>query len=356
MFLNSEMVDFAALGGAFLGGGGGGSLEEGRRLGGLAVRRGRPTLVRMEEIPADATLVTVSAVGAPAAPEASVDPADYIRTIELLRLHGIHPAGLIASESGGLATLNGWYQAAALGIPVVDAPCNGRAHPLGLMGSMGLHALEGYRSIQAASGGSRTRQQYLEIVVTGRLADTAHLIRLAAVQAGGLVAVARNPVRATYAARNAASGAVAQAIEIGRRIRGARSCRAAVEAVLDYLGGGEVAAEGCVEGFALETTGGFDVGSLRVGSDASGYYDLSFCNEYVCMEREGMRLATFPDLMTTMNSQTGLPVTTAQIEVGMPLVVVCVPRRLLKLGAGMRDLSLFRPLEEMTGKEIVRYL
>lgn len=43
---------------------------------------------------------------------------------------------------------------AMAGIPVVDAPCNGRAHPLALIGSLGLHRFPKHRTWTAAVGGA----------------------------------------------------------------------------------------------------------------------------------------------------------------------------------------------------------
>ena len=188
--LGREEVEAAVLGGAVLGGGGGGSMALGRRNGLLAVELGAPELVDLEDLPADATLVTVSAVGAPAAKSAHVLPIHYVRAVELLIKYGDTSVdGLISNECGGLATVNGWLQAASLGVPVVDAPCNGRAHPTGLMGSLGLHQRHGYVSIQAAVGGDPAAGRYLETFARGTLERTAALVLQASVQAGGRVAV-----------------------------------------------------------------------------------------------------------------------------------------------------------------------
>ncbi len=355
VILDSEAMEYACLGGAFLGGGGGGSIEEGRRLGDLAFRAGTPTLARLDQIPDAAVLATVSAVGAPAAPEARLEPEDYTRAVQLLSQQGSPIDGVIASENGGMASINGWYQSAALGIPLVDAPCNGRAHPTGVMGSMGLHTVAHYRSVQAAAGGSRAGGRYVELVFSGRLTDGARLVRQAAVCAGGLVAVARNPVSASYARHHAAPGALTQAIEIGKRIGSAKSGIDAARAVLEYLGGGRVVADGSVAEFTLETRDGFDLGTLRVPA-AGGCYELAFCNEFVSLECDGRRIATFPDLIVIMNPANGRPMTTAEVRQGMPVLVAHVPCDLLHLGAGMRYPELFLPLEEMTGKEIIRYL
>jgi len=147
-------VEAAVWGGAVLGGGGGGSMVNGLELGALALQTGQVNLINVENLPEDAVLVTCSYVGSPAAEHICVRPEAYLRALELLRENtGLDIAGLITNECGGTATVNGWLQAAALSLPVVDAPCNGRAHPTGVMGSMGLHAVEGYVSKQAAAGG-----------------------------------------------------------------------------------------------------------------------------------------------------------------------------------------------------------
>ncbi len=196
LVLNAELVEAVVLGGGVLGGGGGGSIDEGRRNGLLALQRGAPLLVDLDDLPGDAVLVTASAVGSPAATTTCMRPADFVRAVELLRaVGGVRVAGMITSECGGLACTNGWMQAAALGLPVVDAPCNGRAHPMGVMGSLGLHEAAGYVSLQAAVGGDPAENRYLEVFVRGGLAKAAALVLQASAQAGGMVAVARNPVR-----------------------------------------------------------------------------------------------------------------------------------------------------------------
>ncbi len=84
---------------------------------------------------------TVSALGAPAAPEKFVKPMDYVRTVETITdFLGIPVYGLITNEMGGLSSVNGLTHSAVLGIPVMDASCNGRAYPMAAMGAMSLEA------------------------------------------------------------------------------------------------------------------------------------------------------------------------------------------------------------------------
>ncbi len=353
--ITADMIEAASLGGCLLGGGGGGSMEKGMAIGRLALEVGLPRLASIDEMPAGATIVTASAVGAPAAERQFCKPMHYVRAVELLRAGGVAIDGLVTSENGGLATLNGWFQSAVLGIPVVDAPCNGRAHPTGTMGSMGLHRLDGYVSRQAAAGGNPDAGAYTEIAVSAALAEAARLVRQAAVSAGGMVAVARNPVTAAYAREHAAVGAIGRAIEVGKRMLAARQKGAVgVAAAAAGFLGGEVVAEGEVEEVSLETRGGFDVGRLAVRSGGTDL-ELTFWNEYMTLERRGERLATFPDLIATVDASNGRPLPTAEVRRGLPVAVVTVPAAKLILGAGMRDPALFRDAEEAVGLSIIRY-
>ncbi|MEW6399149.1 MAG: DUF917 family protein [Bacillota bacterium] len=396
MRLDRDAVEAAVLGGAVLGGGGGGSMAEGRRNALLAVDMGEPELVDVDDLPPQAVLVTASAVGAPAARTAKALPVHYVRAVELL-VRETTVEGLITNECGGLAVVNGWLQAAVLGIPVVDAPCNGRAHPTGVMGSIGLHRVPGYVSRQAAVGGDPRAGTYVEMVVRGNLERAAALVRQASVQAGGMVAVARNPVSASYAREHAAVGAIRQVLSVGRAMLQARGRgpMAMVEAACGVLGG-EVLGTGRVTDVQLQTTGGFDVGRVVVQPSAGPALELYFWNEYAVCERlagrrrqhpgeeaaerpgepprgqaterdgepprgamgegPGERLATFPDLLATIDLSSGLPLSSAEVAVGKEVAVVWVPHQRLILGAGMRDPELMRPLEQAVGKEIVKYV
>lgn len=55
-------------------------------------------------------------VGAPAAQEKFVSPADMMRCVELFtQSTGIRPGGIVTNENGGGSTFNGWLEATMLG-------------------------------------------------------------------------------------------------------------------------------------------------------------------------------------------------------------------------------------------------
>lgn len=350
--ITKDHIEAALLGGCFLGGGGGGAMAKGRVLAEKALAAGPLSLISADEIADDAILLTCSAVGAPAAKEALALPATTTRVVELLECIGAgKPGGLITNENGGGSTFNGWLPAALSGLPLVDLPCNGRAHPTGVMGSMALHRDPAYRSYQAAAGGNPDKGTYLESVFIGSLDATAALVRQSAVRAGGLVSVARNPVTASYAKKYCAPGGVALAIEVGSLMKEAamRGAAAVAEATVSRLGG-SVITEGEVTDIELITEGGFDHGTITAGGA-----EMTFWNEFMTLDCGGRRLGTFPDLIMTIDARSALPVTTAEITKGERLIVVSIPAENLPLGAGMYCAELLKPVEEIVRRPILQY-
>jgi DUF917 family protein len=356
MEITEPMIEAAVLGGAVLGGGGGGWIEEGRTLGRIAFEKGFRQILPIEDLPEDALLLTVSAVGAPSAGSEILEPGDYIRAVELfMEKTGAKIDGLISSEIGALGVVNGWIQSAALKIPVVDAPCNGRAHPLGLMGSMGLHRQSDFVSLQSAVGGSLNKGNRVEVFFEGPLAEVSKNVREAAVKAGGMVAVARNLISAGYVRKNGAPGAIKKALTLGNVLVKNKPSgpKKIFREIYDFLSV-DFIVRAKVEKIAIKTEEGLDVGTVHL-KGRTFLYELTFWNEYTTFEREGLRLATFPDLVMTFDSQTSMPLISAQMRERREVVVIAVPAEQLILGAGMRDDELLRKVEKASGKEIVKY-
>lgn len=353
LIITNEIAEAALLGGAVLGGGGGGAMDKGRHNVREALAAGTIRLVDIDDVPEDSLLVTGSAVGAPAATGARAVPQDYMRVVEILMANGCpRPGGFIPNECGGSSITNGWVPAALMGLPVVDALCNGRAHPTGTMGSMGLHRDPNYVSRQAAAGGDPEKGLYLEMYVSGKLDTTSAMVRTAADKAGGLVAVARNPVKASFAKKYGACGALKQAIGLGQKMTAAREKggEAVASEAVAFLGG-TVVTRGKVTSLELVTRGGFDSGTITIGG-----YETTFWNEFMTLEKEGRRIATFPDLIMTLNGPDGMPVTTAELREGQDVFLIHVPAGKLLLGEGMRCRDLMEAIEPVVGKEIVRYI
>jgi DUF917 family protein len=153
-----------------------------------------------------------------------------------------------------------------------------------------------------------------------------------------------------------APGAISQAIEVGRALiaaRGGAGARGA-QAVAEHLNG-RILDTGRVESTRLEVSAGYDLGQVTVVGRRARHV-LTFWNEYMTLESDGQRVATFPDLITTLNAADAVPVASAEIRSGMEIAILTVPGARLILGAGMRDPALFEDIERVLGKEVVRYV
>lgn len=348
--LTKELCELALMGGLPLGGGGGGLLNAGREaLEETFHYTDALTMLDVSELNPEDIVVTVSTVGAPSAKDVHLTAEHWKTALKNFEdMCGKKIAGFISCENGAISTANGWIISAITGIPIVDAPCNGRAHPTGTMGSMGLNTIEDYVSIQSSCGGNP--ENYIETVARGKLHTTAKMTRQCAVASGGMVGVIRNPVTAAYLAKNGAVGAISQAIEIGKLFAACENGTQFVEKLVAEFDA-TVLAKGKIENYALKMEGGLDVGHLDVAGE-DGRISLTFFNEYMLAEKAGQRIATFPDLIFTMDAHTGEAISTAEATNGRDAYAVVIPKEKIILGAGMHQRALFKEVENLLKQDM----
>lgn len=352
--LTKDLCLQALYGGLLLGGGGGGNLQLGLDALEEAFRHtDELVMADIDELDQKDTIVNVSMVGAPSAKDTCVTIEHWKTVLKNFEAaSGTKIAGFTTCENGGVSTSNGWVISAITGIPLVDAPSNGRAHPTGTMGSIGLNQVPGYISIQTACGGRDDK--YVETVAKGSLTTTSHMVRQTAVAAGGMCCVLRNPVSAEYAKEHAAVGAIAQALAIGK---GYQDHKGDVEGILNFLEDNykaKVICRGITCDYELCMDGGYDIGSLHVKADGDDY-ELTYWNEYMTLEKNGERLGTFPDLLCTLDAKTGLAVSSAEIRDDMDVIMIIIPKDQLILGGGMYQKELYEEVEGILKKELVRF-
>lgn len=354
MFYLDETTGKSAIyGGYFLGAGGGGSLQ-----GGLSVLRDALNAGKIKVIEPDAladadTVLTASLVGSPSAGKAGVTAEDCRRAYQLfVESSGITPKALITNEAGAHSITNGWIAAAANGLPMIDSACNGRAHPTGAMGAMGLADEPGFVTMQSAVSG--TGESYLELYTRGSIDLTSKAVRNASVLASGFVTVLRNPVSGAYIREHSAVGALSMCIGLGEIFLRHQGDAAAICEKLALEASATVIGTGKVKDFTLKQEGGFDVGGFIV--EGENALEITFMNEYLTADAKDGRVCTFPDLIAVLDADTGLPVCSAELKNGLPVVVVSIRREKLLLGRAMAIQKLYTPLEQAVKKEIIRYV
>ena len=355
--LSLKDVEAAVKGGSVFACGGGGWADHGRELGTLAVTIGRPELVTMDEIPDDAWIATAAAIGAPGGlTDWEMLGVDYVKAVQLVQeALGAPIHGLIIGQNGMSSTLNGWLPSALLGTKVVDAVGDIRAHPTGDMGSLGL-ASSPEPMIQAAAGGNRAKNAYMELVVRGATAKVSPVLRKASDMSGGFIASCRNPVRASYVRQHAALGGISMALALGEAIiaADAKGGGAVVDAICKATRGQIIGSGKVVRNTLKYTDEAFDVGVIEIGAGANRRL-IHVMNEHMAVEdAHGARIATYPDVITTLDAD-GRPVSAGQVREGMEILLFHVAKHDIPLSSSVRDPAVYPPVEKALGIRIADY-
>lgn len=356
MIVNFDHIQKIAAGSLLLGGGGGGDVQEGLATARSALEMGSVQILPLSEIEDKSGVVlTISGVGSPASETAYYSEEVYERILDLIQSQLKEKIiGFIPCEMGGSSSFEPFIPAARLNIPIINSACDGRAHPFGMMGSLGLEKEQPDMTIQAGAGGRKEDNTYVEVLLHGSIASASDLIRNAAAKAGGAIAVARNPISVDWLKATGATGVYDQAYALGEAYLSSDTVENKLAAVCTALGG-QVVCQGKVEDYMLRTENALDHGAfvIRNGGDA---YKLYFFNEYMALEKNEKRMCTFPDLIATVDAKTGEILTTAQIQNGRNIIVITASKHRLSLGRGLRYREIYGRIEDVLGIQMQEYL
>lgn len=355
--LTEKDVEAAVRGGSVYAAGGGGWADHGRMLGYAAVSIGKPELISIDELSDDDWVATAAAIGAPASTTAwEMQGVDYVKAVQLLQeALGEKVSALMIGQNGKSSTLNGWLPSAILGTKVLDAVGDVRAHPTGDMGSIGM-ANSPEQMIQTAVGGNRAENRYIELVVRGATAKVSPILRTASDMSGGFIASCRNPLRASYVRQNAALGGISLALKLGEAIiaADAKGGHAIIDAIVKTTGGVILGEAEVTDKSVVYTKEAFDVGTLTLGTGDKAM-TMHVMNEYMAVDDAGgNRLATFPDIISTLSPE-GEPMSVGQLQVGMRVFLLHVPKTLIPLSSSVKDPSVYPICEKALGISIADY-
>ncbi|MGG3644020.1 DUF917 domain-containing protein [Bacillus gobiensis] len=351
-------VKAAVKGGSIFASGGGGWVDHGLEIGSAAITIGRPKLVSIDELPDDAIIVTATAIGAPAGTtDWQMLGKDYIKAVQLLQERlGRKITGLMTPQNGMSSSINGWLPAAALDLVVVDAVGDIRAHPTGKMGSLGLAGSLDYETIQVVAGGKPETGSYIELVVTGTPAKTSNILRIASDMSGGFIACARHPLPAKFIKENAALGGISRAIELGNAIiKAEKEDTSKVVDAICQTTKGKIIGQGTVIKKEIRYSVGYDIGTITIDTE-DGLLTLHVMNEYMAVDNQkGQRVASFPDVITTLEPGTGRPVSVGHVKEGEQLSIFNIAKENLPLSTGVKDSSVYPEVEKVLGIDLAKY-
>lgn len=323
-WIGAEDMEALARGAAILGTGGGGDPHVGRLLAEQSLRRRGPVeMVDVTEVPEDSCAITVGMMGAPTVMVEKLPNVEQVgrAVTDLARFLGREVTHIACCEAGGVNSTLPFVAAAELGLPLVDGDGMGRAFP---ELQMVLPTLAGVRATPMAIRDEKGNAAILD-TVSNRWAET--LARSATIDMGcssiiSLYAMDGEQLRAGFV-----RGTLQLCIDLGEVVSQARADhRDPVQAVTGRLGG-RLLHRGKVVDVARRTQTGFARGDARVAglTAADPAMMLHFQNEHLVAEVEGTAVATTPDLIIVLDTETGEPITTEALRYGARVSVIAAP-------------------------------
>jgi uncharacterized protein len=315
-----DIADIAR-GAGILGTGGGGDPYIGRLLAEAAIdRHGPVTLVSVDEVPPDAVVVPVAMLGAPTVSQEKLpngtETLSALRALE--EAAGRTATHLVPIEIGGMNSIIPLALAAETGLPVVDGDAMGRAFP---EAQMVLPTLAGIPSSPMAVADDKGNTLVLH-TVSNVWAE--RIARAACVVTGCSVYTADTVMTGAQLPDGLVAGTITLAMRLGAVVRDARANHTDPATAVASLVGGVLLATGKVVDVHRTTTGGFARGGATIAGPSTELR-LSFQNEYLLAERDGDIVATTPDLICVLETDTGEPITTETMRYGNRVTVLGIP-------------------------------
>jgi DUF917 family protein len=323
MQLDESTLPALAVGCAILGAGGGGDPETGLLAGLQAVGDLGPVpLVGLEDLPNEGLLMPCGGVGAPTVSIEKIESGtEGGRMREGVEAYwGRSVVALMASEIGGSNGLAPVLWAARLGLPVVDADGMGRAFPEIPQVTMEVAGISPNPAVMTDERGN-------VIVFTAIDGDwQERMMRAAAVEFGGMAWSSEYQLTVGQARDGAVvDKAVSLAIRIGTVVMEAE--HDPVAALAREIGAATLIA-GKVVDVERRTTKGFVRGSATIeglADDLGRTLRLEIQNENLVALEGERALATVPDIISVLDSESAEAVSTERLRYGQRVTVIAFP-------------------------------
>lgn len=333
-------IDDIALGSSLLGSGGGGDPYMGRLEAIAAVKEHGPvTLLDVDEVPDDWTVAPICGVGAPSVSlEKGTNGIEYPKVRAMMeRMLDKKLDAFLLSEAGGMNSMIPISAAARAGLPLVNADGMGRAFPGIQQDTFTLNGVSTNPFVIADEKGNCTVLYTIDNDWTeaiGREITTA---------SGGQVTTLASPMSGAKMKTSVVAGTVDYAQKLGRVIRTAGDAQGETPEQYFLRESGALRFfKGKICDVLRETRDGFNFGKVElegIGEDKGSTAVVEFQNENIYAEVDGEIVATVPDLICLVDSETFVPVTTENLKYGKRVLVVGLPCDKAWRTAGGLDLA-----------------
>lgn len=320
-----DQLEDLAFGAAVLGTGGGGNPYIGTLLARESMRKHGPiTIIDPDELDDDALVVPAAMMGAPTIMVEKIPSGNEIVVAfkALEEYLGRPITHTVSAEAGGLNSVTPFTLAAQLGIPVVDADMMGRAFP---ELQMCLPSLYGVAATPMAMADEKGNSVVIN-TVSNRW--TERIARSVTIDMGCSAMIALYAMTGAQVKEMTIHKTLQLAEDIGRVARETREAHGDVVAAVTERIAGYRIFEGKIVDIARRTESGFAKATARVegtGPNAGTTLALDVQNEHLVARVDGEVVASVPDLIIMLDSETGEPITTEDMRYGFRVSVIAAP-------------------------------
>jgi len=319
-----QEIEDIALGAALLGAGGGGDPYVGKLVAMGAVKECGPvTLLDPEEVPDDALVVPIAMMGAPTVlGEKGIGGSEYQTLYNMVsQFFGKKIYAFMPIEAGGVNSMLPIAACARLGLPLVDCDGMGRAFPELQMVTF---TIGGMSATPMALTDEKGNSVIFE-TITNKW--TEELARAVTMSCGGSVSVSLYPMTGAQMKAYSVKNIVTRSQKLGEAIRTVKNCADDVtpeEHFLQFSEGYKLF-KGKIADVLRETRGAFNFGKVMlegIGECKGHQAYVEFQNENLTATVDGEILATTPDLICLVDTETFTPVTTDALKYGKRVLVI----------------------------------
>lgn len=332
--IDPDEIELLATGAWILGAGGGGNPY----LATLNMRRLyadglRVSLLDPMELADEDAVAIVASIGAPlVGRERLSDPQFAARPLRAMQDYLRRDIRAVMSvEVGGSNALQPLMVGAVTGLPIVDADAMGRAFPEGQMTSF---AVAGLPMIPLVLADIRDNEMVFSRAASPKWRE--RIARRAVTEMGSIAATCTAPRTGREIKAHGVLYSTSKAIGIGRVVHAARAQREDPVAALVAAESGALLFRGKLIDVERRATDGFLRGKAHIAGldgDRGARLELAFQNEFAVAWRDGEVMATTPDIICVMDSESGEAIGTEMLRYGQRVSVIALPPPALFLTA-----------------------
>ena len=330
--LGKKELEYLIIGATIFGTGGGGDPEEGLKTLLKDLEEGRKiSIIDPKDVKDDALTVCAYFAGTIAPPSKEVlekisklpriSESPVVAAVRLLEEYvGEKSQAILPAEIGGGNTAEALHVAALLGLPAIDGDLCGRSLPEIVQSTYYVFGIPiTPLSVVDPFGNS--------LIITKIIDDTYvdTIVRPITVAAGGHVGVADHPVKGEVMKKTIVTNTLTKSIELGKAVTEAvKRGEDPIEAIIKFTDG-FLLFKGIVKSNEWEDKEGFMYGTSTIeGIDeySGSTMKIWYKNENLMAWRDGKVVATCPDLICVVDSETGHGITNDKLSKGMKVTVI----------------------------------